>query len=144
MIRQRRKIALAKLDPTVKRETKYITLFVLIFSVILESVFLIIGKWDHTILFGNLLGGFVASLNFLLLGITLQKALGHDEKEAKSMMKASQSMRMFMLVVTAGVGYFAPVFNLIAVLAPLFFPRIAIMLRTFIDRKKEKRGKGSE
>ena len=49
-----------------------------------ELVFLIIGKWDYTVLLGNLLSGCAAVLNFLLMGITVQNALSKDEKSAKT------------------------------------------------------------
>ena len=39
-----------KLDATVRQETKYIAVWVLLFSAVMEAVFLIIGKWDYTVL----------------------------------------------------------------------------------------------
>ena len=44
-----------KIDPTIKKETLYIAAFVIIFSVLMQSVFLIIGKWDVEVLFGNII-----------------------------------------------------------------------------------------
>lgn len=44
-----------KVDKTVLRETGYIALFVILLSVLMQAVFLIIGKWDYTVLLGNLL-----------------------------------------------------------------------------------------
>ena len=69
-----------KIDATVKKETKYIALWVLLLSALMQSVFIVIGKWDHTVLLGNLLSGAAVILNFFLIGITVQKAL---EKEFK-------------------------------------------------------------
>ena len=129
---------MSRIDAVVKRETKYIALFVLLFSVIMEAVFLIIGKWDIYVLFGNLLGGSVAVLNFFLMGLTVQKAVKQEEKDARSSVKASQGLRMFLLIVTAGVGYYVPFFNIIAVLVPLFFPRIAIALKPLVDKEFKK------
>ena len=34
------------LDPTVKRETRYILLVSLLCSMLLQAVFLVLGKWD--------------------------------------------------------------------------------------------------
>ena len=129
---------MSRIDAVVKRETKYIALFVLLFSVVMEAVFLIIGKWDIYVLFGNLLGGSVAVLNFFLMGLTVQKAVKQEEKDARSSVKASQGLRMFLLIVTAGVGYYVPFFNIIAVLVPLFFPRIAIALKPLVDKEFKK------
>jgi len=126
---------LNRIDPTIKRETAYIALCVLIMSMLMQSVFLIISAWDWTVLWGNLLGGFAAVLNFFLMGLTIQKALGKDKKDAASLMKASQSLRMVMLLAFAAVGALAPCFNLIAVVVPLVFPRIGIFFRPMLDKK---------
>ncbi len=126
-----------KIDKTVKKETGFVLVFVLIFSVLMESVFLILGKWDYTVLLGNVLGAVAATGNFLLLGITVQNALGKDEKEARNRMKLSQMMRLFMMFIVALVAYLVPVFEIIAVVVPFIFPRIAIALRYFFIKKKE-------
>ena len=57
----------AKIDPTVRKETLYIGVAVLILSALMEAVFLIIGKWDYTVLLCNLLSGCAAVLNFFLM-----------------------------------------------------------------------------
>ena len=120
---------MAKIDETVRRETLYIAAWTLLFSVLMEAVFLLTGYWHYEVLLGNMLGALFAVLNFFLMGLTVQKALQKEEKDAKTMMKASQSMRMIMLLVVCILGGVLPFFNLFAVLIPLIFPRIAVMLR---------------
>ena len=71
---------MAKVDKVVLKETKYIALWVIIFSLIMEAVFLIINKWDYTVLLGNLLSGAVGVLNFFLMGLGVQKAVMQEEK----------------------------------------------------------------
>ena len=134
---------MAKIDPTVKKETGYIALFVIILSMAMEAVFLIIGKWDLTVLFGNLLGGATAVLNFFLMGLTLQSSLNKDQKEAAAAIKFSQTYRMLMLFAVAGAGVLAPVFNMVSTIVPLFFPRIAIALRPLVDKNYTKGESGS-
>lgn len=124
-----------KLDPVVIKETIYIGVISLIFSAIMQSVFLIIGKWDYTVLLGNLLGYFAIITNFIVMGFGVQKAVTKDEKEAKSVMKVSQTFRMLFMFVVAIIGHVVPVFNLIAVVIPFLFPRIAIMLRPIFNKK---------
>lgn len=124
-----------KLDPVVIKETIYIGVISLIFSAIMQSVFLIIGKWDYTVLLGNLLGYFAIIANFIVMGFGVQKAVTKDEKEAKSVMKISQTFRMLFMFVVAIIGHVVPVFNLIAVVIPFLFPRIAIMLRPIFNKK---------
>ena len=126
-----------KLDRTVLKETTFIAAFTLIFSAIMQSVFLIIGKWDYTVLLGNLLGIVAAVGNFLLMGITVQNALGKEEKDAKNLMKFSQSMRLLLLFVFALAGYLIPVFNTVAVIVPFLFPRIAVTIRGLFIKKNK-------
>lgn len=124
-----------KIDPIVLKETTYIFAFTVIFSMLMQAVFLIVKAWDYTVLLGNLLGIVAATLNFLLMGITVQNAVTKDEKNAKNLMKLSQTGRLFMMFGFALVGYLVPVFNAIAVVVPFLFPRIAIMLRPFFTKK---------
>lgn len=125
-----------KIDETVKRETGYVALWVLIFSAVLQAVFLILKKWDYTVLLGNLLSAAAVILNFFLMGLSIQKALEKDEKEAKGLMKLSQTYRFLFLAAVVAVGALLPVFHLWAVVIPLVFPRIAVALRPTFDKKK--------
>ena len=128
---------MVKVDKTILEETKYITFVVAILSVLMNSVFLIFRKWDYTVFLGTLLSATVAVINFLLMGITIQKALQKDSSDAQKMMKASQSLRNFGMLVIIGIAVLLPYFNTIAVIVPLFFPRIAIMLRPLLKKKEE-------
>lgn len=125
-----------KVDATVSKETAYISLFTIVLSVLMQSVFLIVGKWDYTVLLGNILGAAAAIGNFFVMGLTVQAALGKEQKDAKNMMKLSQTLRMLALFVVAAVGYLVPVFSTVAVIIPYIFPRIAVALRAVILKKK--------
>ena len=75
-----------KLDKTILKEARFVGAWILIFSALMQSVFLIIGKWDYTVLLGNILSAVCGILNFLFLGITVQKALdSKDEKYIKNL-----------------------------------------------------------
>ncbi len=125
-----------KIDKVVIRETVYIAVWTLIFSAILQAVFLVIGKWDYTVLLGNLLSGTASVLNFFMMGITVQKALQKSEKDAQQQIKASGMIRLFCLAVVAGVGVLLDCFHFLTVLIPLFFPRITVMLRPLFEKMK--------
>ena len=129
---------MAKIDKTVKKETAYIACFVLIFSMLMQAVFLVLHHWNYTVLLGNLLGDFAAVLNFLLMGITIQKAVLLDEEGAKTKVKLSQMLRMLMLVAFAVIACVFKCFNLIPFVISLLFPRFAIVFRPFIDKKSNK------
>ncbi len=125
---------MSKLDPTVKKETVYIAVWVILFSMLMQAVFLILGKWDVTVLAGNILGGTAAVVNFLLMGKTVQNAVDKEPDEAKNLVRASQMYRMMGLVLVAVVGFAVPVFHTLAVILPLLFPRIAIAFRPLFDK----------
>ena len=125
---------MAKIDKVVIKETKYIAFWTIVFSVIMELIYVLIAKWDYTVILGNLLGAGAAVLNFFLMGLGVQKAVTMEAKDAKQLVKMSSTMRMIMLLVIAIIGVYLPVFQMYAVLIPLFFPRISIFIRPFIDK----------
>lgn len=125
-----------KIDATVIKETGYIALWVLVLSALTQSVFLVIGKWDYTVLLGNILSGAVAILNFFLMGITVQRALEKNEEDAKKSIKVSQLYRFLLLVVVVIIGVVLPCFSMWTVIIPIFFPRIAILFRPLFDKRK--------
>ncbi|MBE6030021.1 MAG: hypothetical protein IJP24_05130 [Firmicutes bacterium] len=124
-----------RIDSIVLKETKYIAVFIIFLSVIMQIVFALLGYWDFTVLTGNLLAAAAAIFNFLWMGITVQKALAKDEKDARTAMKASQALRTLFLFVILAIGVLLDFFNTIAVIVPLFFPRIAVAMRPMFDRK---------
>ena len=119
------------------KETRFIALIVLILSVLMQAVFLIIGRWDYTVLLGNLLGASVAVLNFFLMGLTVQKCIGLAEKDAKKKLQFSQQMRLLMMLVFCIIGGALACFNTIAVLLPLLFPRIGVSIRGLTLKDQE-------
>ena len=128
---------LSKIDPTVKRMTVYIAACVLVLSLMMQAVYLVIGAWNVTVLLGNLLGAFAAVLNFFLMGLTIQRSLTFAEEDAKKFIQVSQSLRMLMILVFCAVGAAVPVFDLLAVVLPQFFPRIGTMLWPRISKEQE-------
>ena len=129
-------MVLKKIDSTVIKETGFVALMTLVLSVLLQSVFLVIGKWDYTVLLGNVLGALAGIANFFLMGLTVQASLGLEVKDAKSRMKLSQTLRTLLMFAVAVVGYLVPVFNLITVVIPFLFPRIAVTVRAIMIKKQ--------
>ena len=124
-----------RIDPAVRDGTKYIGAWVLILSALMQAVFLVLSRWSYTVLLGNLLGGAFATLNFFLMGLTVQRALGKDEKDARNAIRVSQLYRNMLLVAVAVVAILVPCFDGVAAVVSLFFPRIAILLRPFFAKK---------
>ena len=124
-----------KTDNVVRTETTYIAVWTLIFSMIMQAVFLALNKWDYTVLLGNLLGGAANLLNFFLMALTIAKSVDKEEKEARQTVKLSYSLRMLMLFVAALLGIVLPCFNTVASIIPFFFTRVAIMFRQLFVKK---------
>lgn len=126
-----------KADETVKRETMYIAYFCIVLSVLMQAIFIVLKKWDYTVVLGNLLSLFVAVFNFYLMGIAVQKAVSMEVSDAKKIIKSSQGLRNILMFVVLAIGVIAPIFNTVAVIVPVFFPRIAVSFRPFIKDRKE-------
>lgn len=126
-----------KLEKAVRCETGYIAIWVLILSALMQAVFLILNKWDYTVLLGNLLSGSVSLLNFLLMGLTIQSATSKDEAQAKQQMRLSQTLRMLMIFAATVLGVLLPCFNTITSIVPIFFPRIALAFQPLFLRDDE-------
>ena len=122
-------------NSAVIRETKYILFFTLALSIPMQAIFIVLKIWDITVLLGNLLSGGFAVLNFYLMGKTVEKAVQKEEKEARVVIRRSQSLRQLMLFVVVGIGALVPIFNIWTSIIPLLFPRIAIALRPLFGNK---------
>lgn len=122
-----------KIDGTVKKETYFVALCTFGLSCLMQAVFLLLDKWSLAVLWGNLFSAALAVLNFLLLGITVQKALNDDPENAQKRMKASQSYRMLALTaLLAGAAFLGAeygTFNIVALIVPQFFVRVALIVR---------------
>ena len=126
-----------KVEPAVKKETYYIAYFNIILSMLMQVVFILLKKWDYTVILGNLLSWAVSTANFFLMGLTVQKAVTLEKDDAKKLIKKSQKLRNLGIFVFAAVGVALSVFNTVAVIVPLFFTRIAVAFRPLIKDKKE-------
>lgn len=132
-----------KIDKTVIFETKYISCFVVVLSALMQSVFLMTKQWNYTVLLGNLLSSSVSILNFFLMGLTIQKALNKEDKNARTFVQLSQTLRIFMQFSAAAIGVLLPCFNTLTSLIPLFFPRIAVSFRGFFIKKSENKNQSN-
>ena len=125
-----------KANDTIKKETKYIAYFCLILSVLMQAVFVLLKRWDYTVILGNLLSYALAVLNFYFMGISVQKALTKEQSDARKTMKASQSLRSFGIFIAVMIGVVLPYFNTVSVILPVFFPRVAVSFRPLFKEKE--------
>ena len=130
-------LQMTKVNRTVKRETLYIAAWTVILSMLMQAVFLAVGRWDTDVLFGNIASGVTSVLNFFIMGLTVSKAVEKDEKQAALLMRVSQTVRLFAIFGIIALCYFLLKFNIISLILPLFFPRIGIMFRSFFKIKED-------
>ncbi len=129
-------------QPAIKTETKKVAIGTIICLVIMWAVFLglhlVIPEkvpFDYTVILGGIGGSFVAVLNFFMMGLTVQKVVDTaDEDAAKLKMKASYSKRMMMQMLWGILAIVLPCFHLVAGVAPLLFPSIAIKVQGIIKK----------
>ena len=128
-----------KIEPAVKLESKRIAIGVLAMSVIMEIVFVVLGRFDYTVLLGNLLGGGWAILNFFLmaLGTSLaaDKAENQDVKGGSLLVRNSYMLRLLGLFIVLIICAKTEVFNLIALVLPLVFVRPTLTAVEFFRKK---------
>lgn len=116
-----------KLDPVIRKEVTRVALGTLVLSVVMELVFVLLKRWDYTVLLGNLLGAFAAVLNFFLMCITVTSCLSLEKDKAALKLRSSQFGRLLLMGAFLALAALLPCFNLIAAALPLLFPSIVII-----------------
>ena len=133
-----------KLQPAVKTETGRIAIATGVGVLVMYAVFfclhMVVPNWapfDIKLILGGVGGFIVAVVNFLWMGITVQKVASmDDEKEARAAMGVSYRNRVLLLLLWGILGFVVPVFNVAAVLITLFIPTLFIKLRGIISAGK--------
>ncbi|MEG2928083.1 MAG: ATP synthase subunit I [Oscillospiraceae bacterium] len=125
-----------KLDAEVVKQIKNIAMYNGVLTAILNLVFFLIGKWDYTVLLGSLLGYSVSLISFIFLGISIQKAMEKEQKQAQAYMQSTYIGRMAFTVVMIVIAITVPAINWVSAVIPLVFTRISIMLMNFIKKEE--------
>ena len=154
-----------KIEPAVKAETKKIAVGAAVLTVLMIAVFLILGRFDWTVLAGAVLGCCAAVGNFFAMAMTVQHVtdsmpvlprqetdeneeaentekknapLSDEAKNAGKKMQASFVVRMLLIGAVAAVAVTQKqIFNPWAALLPLLFPNILITLRRFTGKDQK-------
>ena len=127
---------MSKLSPALKKETVRLSVMVAAGVVLMILVFLIAHlivpekvPFDYRVILGGLGGGFIAVLNFFLMGLTVQKVANTEDPDlAKNRMKASYSRRMLLQMAWVVIAIVVPIFQPVAGIVPLLFPSLSIKL----------------
>ena len=137
------------MDPAVRKETGYIAAWVILLSLIMEAVFLLLRKWDLSVLFGNLGGAVISIGNFFLMALIATRAMNRGvetgkPEEAAARVKATTMTRLLGCVLLCVLLIAVFKTNVYATLIPMLFPRIGIAFRPLIDRKRGVQPSGTE
>lgn len=133
-----------KVQEATRQETMHIATGVLCFSAVMNLVFICLKRWELSVLWGTLMGGGWAILNFFLLGLTVQKMVADpDEKRGKKLLRRSYSLRMLVTILVTALALRLPGVNGVAEVIPLFFPRLTIFAMQLLGMYKPEE-KGTE
>ena len=129
------------LQPASRKELKRVALgsgaldLILIAGLFLLSQFGI-GSFDLVrILLSTLIGSVIALLNFTLMCLTVQSAVGmQDMKKMKAKFQLSYNARMILQAGWAVVAFLVPQIHFIAGAAPILFPKLTILYLQFTGR----------
>ena len=152
------------------RETAAVAIGQALCTAAMIGIFALLGKYDLTVLWGGIAGAAVATANFFLMALTVQRAAekmngvrlpSYEEKDAaeeerdpdakepspaaetpeimqaKREMQTSYTLRMLMVAVLAAIGVVLPFMDAVAVLIPLLFPRIVVMVISFVQTHRK-------
>lgn len=121
-----------KLQADSRREVKRIACGTAVGSAALVAVMFVlssmgIGTFDYRVIAGAIGGCFVAVLNFTLMCLTIQRAVGIGEQKAmKSFIQGSYNGRLLLQAGWIVAAYLLPWFNVFAAAIPLLFPNLTI------------------
>ena len=125
-----------KLSSVVAENVKKIAVLNLILTAIENVVFRMLSAWNAGVLWGSLLGYILSVVNFLWLGVSVQNAVEREQKQAQIYMQSTYMARTVMVAAVFAISIISPVFNWIAVLPPVFFTRISIIIINFISKEE--------
>ncbi|MBR5023133.1 MAG: ATP synthase subunit I [Oscillospiraceae bacterium] len=103
------------------------------------GIFVLLGKFDISVLWGGIVGGLVAIANFFVMAIGVNiaadKAQNQDVKGGQAAIKGSYLLRMILMVVVLVAFAKSGICNVIALVVPLVFVRFTLTLWEFFRRK---------
>ena len=107
----------------------------MVLNTLLTAVLLLFGHGLPQVLAGMALGHGAAVLNFLFTGVAAEEAVLLEPKLAQRRMASSYFKRMLLLAAVLAAGFTLPVFDPLAAVLPLFFPKLALTIGTIFFGK---------
>ena len=105
------------------------------------GIFALLGAFDMSVLWGGLVGGLVAFLNFFFMVVSLSaaadRAENQDVKGGKGLVRGSYFIRLAVMAVVLFACAKSGHFDVIALVVPLLFVRPALTVAEFFRKKGE-------
>ena len=123
----------------VLRQTGIVALGELLGVAAMTGIFALLGSFDMSVLLGGLVGGLVATGNFLAMAISVNIAADKAENQnvagGKATIKSSYILRLVAMAVILFAFAKSGLCNVIALVVPLVFVRITLTVAEFFRRK---------
>ena len=123
-----------KLQPASQREVRRIAVGTLVCDVLMVAGLFLASQFDigtfdlGKILVSAAIGSVIAVLNFALMCLTVQSALGMtDQKKMKAKFQLSYNARMILQAGWTVIAFLIPGLHFIAGAAPVLFPKVTIL-----------------
>ena len=125
----------------VLQETAIISIGQVLCVAAMFGIFALLGKFDQTVLWGGILGGVLAILNFFFMAIganlAADKAEADNVKGGKAVIQGSFMLRYLLLIVVLFAGAKSGFCNVIALVLPLVFTRPILTVGEFFRKSGE-------
>ena len=122
------------LQPASRKEVKRVTVGTLVCDVLMVAGLFLASQFDigtfdlGKILLSAAIGSCIAVLNFALMCLTVQSALGMtDQKTMKAKFQLSYNARMILQAGWTVIAFLVPGLHFIAGAAPVLFPKVTIL-----------------
>lgn len=122
------------LQPASRKEVKRVAVGTLVCDVLLVAGLFLASQFDigtfdlGKILISAAIGSCIAVLNFALMCLTVQSALGMtDQKKMKAKFQLSYNARMILQAGWTVIAFLIPGLHFIAGAAPVLFPKVTIL-----------------
>ena len=135
-------MTLSILQPAVKKETIKVTIYTVVGVVLMWIALALLRPvmpekivFDYTAILAGIVGGAVAVINFILMGLAVQNVAATEDQEiAKNKMKLSYTQRMALQIIWIDIAIAAPCFYFVAGILPLLFPSFGIKLMSVLNK----------
>ena len=127
-------------DNDILKETKHIAIGVLIGDIIMCLVFVLLKRFDLSVLLGAVLGSVFAVGNIWYLGISVRKTLEKGDG-GQVYFRKTYLVRMLLHAVCVIIAALVPFINTLAGIIPLFFPKLVIYAMQLLGMYKPEENK---